>query len=987
MQLLSRTSGRGLQWSPACFQGPGKAEAMPIKGSPPHGFCRHFSVYGYRATRHCLASLCSWEENDRKDCETFPKVASRLHNTYMLQRTHEHTNSWDMVSMDEILTFLRHMQEAPSTEDFIYILQKCRKERILRHVLSIHTHLCSGGLEANGVLGNILVQVFVECKSLVHSERVVNKLFCPNEYTWTVLIQGYNEYGDFESALHLFTSMYVDYAGRSKYTYVAGLKACAGKKHMKLAQQIHMEIVKEDLDTDPFIINSLIGAYSKCGLLPEARKVFQSLLIPSVISWTSLMAGYADYGAGEEGLQCLDQLLLEGICPNAFTVACGLRVCATGGALERGQHIHSVIAIVDEYSEDMYVGNALVDMYAKCWKLDAAQKVFNMLGVRDVVTWTTLMAGFADHGLGEKAVDLLEEMQAQGVPMNAITFASSIKGCAATGIPERGRVLHTKIVKEGFELDQVVGNALVDMYAKFGLLLEAQEAFERLPARNFISWNILIAGYCEQGFDEQALLLLQKMYLEGGCVDTTSFTSSLKACGNLKAMNEGCLLHFLIVEKGYDANSHVVNSLIDMYAKCHACFEAMYVFTHLSSRSVIAWTACTAVYLDQGLVRESLIAMGKLQDEGLLPDEVAYVYGLQACAIIGALDRGRELHGQIVKHGFESSVAICNTLMHMYEKCHSLADAYHLFVQLPSRTRASWSVLIAGYAESDLCGEALMLLEQMDQEGLTPNAAAFASSLRACGTLGAAKKGQEIHLEIVKKGLTLETCMQLGEEADERAASIVAIGNGLIDMYAKCKDLVNAQHVFDTMPKLNLETWNVLMVGYTRIGEDELVFHLFASLHAEGISPNRVTFLSLLTACSHAGLVENGERCYLNMSKEYGIDPTLEHHNCLIDLLGRAGQLTYAVRLLEKMPLQPNMSSWNTILAACRKWGNVELARRALECAMRLDENHAAAFISMYNIYADANMWTDAKRIKAIGKKADSNKYSSNKLNRGVGVR
>ncbi|KAI5060749.1 hypothetical protein GOP47_0025169 [Adiantum capillus-veneris] len=971
MQLLSRKFGKGLQWHHACCLGSGKSgfkvcyEAMLIKG-----FWRTLSAYGFCESQFGLINPCFWEEIDGSGCEPVAKVASRTQNTYVpIKKTHKGTKSWDMVSTEEVLAFIRHMQELASIEDFIHLLQKCRKDRVLVHVLGIHTHLCNNGLETNGVLGNMLVQLFLECKSLVDSNRVFNKLFYPDEHTWTALIQGYNEYGDFESALHLFTLMPLDHAGPSKYTYVAGLKACAGKKFAKLAQQIHMKVVQEDLDMDPFIINSLVGAYSKCGLLPEARKVFQSLLIPSVVSWTALMTGYAEYGVGEDVLQSLNQMLLEGMCPNAFTVACGLRTFANVGALERGQHMHSVIAVVNEFQNDLFVGNALVDMYAKCGKLDAALKAFNMLKARDVVTWTTLIAGFVDHGLGEKAADHLEEMQAQGVAMNAVTLSSSLKACATMGIPEKGRILHSKIVKKGFELDQVVGNALVDMYGKFGLLLEAQQAFEHLPWRTSISWNILIAGYSEQGLDKEALFVLRRFFLEGGCVDATSYISSLKACGNSEDLSMGCLLHCIIVQDGHDTDSFIGNSLVDMYAKCHASIEAINVFTHLPSRSVIAWTACISVYLDQGLVKEALIAFENMQVEGISPDEVAYVFGLQACGIIGALGRGRVLHSQIVKHGFESVLAVCNTLIHMYDKSHSLLDAYHLFVQLPSRTSASWSALIAGYAENDLCGEALMLLEQMEQEGLCPNAAAFASTLRACGTLGMADKGQELHAEIVEKGLTLEMSVESGEDA-KRAASVVVIGNGLIDMYAKCKDLVSAQHVFDTMPKLSLETWNVLMVGYTRIGEDELVFNLFCRLKAERISMNGITFLSLLTACSHAGLIEKGERCYLSMSKEFGIGFTIDHHNCLIDLLGRAGQLSYAIKLLEEMPSQPNMSSWNTVLAACRKWGNVELARRALECAMRLDENHAAAFIAMYNIYANANMWTDAKRIKAVGKKA-----------------
>eukprot|EP00250_Pteridium_aquilinum_P012148 c20536_g1_i1 orf=2-1183(-) len=317
--------------------------------------------YGYGETQFNSANSCLWEENINHGSKLNTQLGKIPHTSSTPQMVQAHSRSWATMCIEEALTCLQHIHELPSIEDFIYILQKCRKERVLGFLTCIQTHLCNSGLEASGVLGNILVQLFVECKSLANSHQVFNKLVHPDEYSWTYLIQGYNEYGDFENALQLFTTMQAASVCPTKYTYVAILKACAGKKYLHLSQEIHVKIIKEKLETDPFIVNTLVGVYAKCGSLPEARKVFQGLLIPTVVSWTALIAGYVEHGLGEEALHCLGQMQLEGICPNAFTFACGLNTCASVGAVDRGHLIHSVI-VIDKYGDDMYVGNALVDM-------------------------------------------------------------------------------------------------------------------------------------------------------------------------------------------------------------------------------------------------------------------------------------------------------------------------------------------------------------------------------------------------------------------------------------------------------------------------------------------------------------------------------------------------------------------------------------------------------------------------------------------------
>ena len=588
------------------------------------------------------------------------------------------------------------------------------------------------------------------------------------------------------------------------------------------------------------------------------------------------------------------------------------------------------------------VGNYIVPMLVETRDVFEAQQVFNRLVELNEHSWTALIHGYLACGEFHHAFQIFKLMYSYHVYPSVYTFTGLVKRCADFQSLEKGWDIHAEIVKEGFEEDLYLGTILLDMYVKCGWVVEAHDVFDELPLQDVVSWNALIAGYVEHGPSIEALHLLEKMQCEGMAPNTVTYVCCLKACGNVGCINMGRDLHSEIVRKQFESNLYVCTILVDMYAACGFLIEAQEVFDKFQGRGVTSWNALIVGYIEHGFAHKALMCLDQMEVENVSRTQITYVSCLKACGAIEALDRGQRLHIDIVKEGLGEDDLIPSALVDMYAKCGAFAEALCIFDGLPVQDVVLWTSLISGYSEHGHSVEALECLDQMQGEGILLDTVVFMCSLNACANLGCIDKGQDIHFKVTGNGL---------EHSD------VNLANTLIDMYAKCGSMMDAQHIFITMPTRDSVTWTTFINAYARHGEVNRVFHLFERMKKEGMRPDDVTFLSILTVCSHAGLLDTAQEYFDGMSTKYGITPNLEHHNCLIDLLGRAGQLYEALNMLEKMPFLADLVGWRTVLGACQKWGAVHLGRHAFEYMVKLNESNASAFILMSNLFVDEPDW------------------------------
>ncbi|KAI5065733.1 hypothetical protein GOP47_0020428 [Adiantum capillus-veneris] len=532
------------------------------------------------------------------------------------------------------------------------------------------------------------------------------------------------------------------------------------------------------------------------------------------------------------------------------------------------------------------------------------------------------------------------------------SFVTSLRACTRKKDLARGTHLHHDIVKRGLP-EKKCSDALVTMYAKCGELEKAKMLLDTHPSKDVITWTALIGGYAVAGRGQNALECLELMKHQGVLPNAVTYICLLKACATTRDVDKGKQMHNEISRQGLiENNSALGNALVDMYAKCGAIAEARQVLEELPSRDVVSWSALIAGYAQEGQAEQAFNCLEQMQHEGILPNAVTYICTLKACTTTRAAERGKQIHDEIARQGLlRNNILLGNALVDMYAKCGNVSEARRVLEELPARDVVSWNGLIAGYAHAGEVEQALNCLKQMQHEGIFPDAVTYVCALKACATKKDTNRGRQIEEETTRKGLLRNN---------------IVLGNALVDMYAKCGHVSEARRVLEDLPSRDVVSWSALIAGYAQEGEAEQALNCFQLMQREGILPNAVTCSCVLKVCSHRGLVEEGQAVFANMSKKYGMNPSLECYICMIDLFGRAGHLEKAVRLIQGMPSSDSTAIWHALLSACLRWADVNVGGWAFEQAIKLDECDESAYILVANIYAEAGMEEKAKSIEAM---------------------
>lgn len=710
----------------------------------------------------------------------------------------------------------------------------------------------------------------------------------------------------------------------SGYGSAAALKVCAKLKDLDGGLWLHCHVVESGLlETNPFVGCALVSMYAKCGSLIKAEQVFKKLPAQDVVSWTTLIAAYADQRQCKKALTSFERMQDAGILPNAVTFSSILRACDSIG---KGREIHAEVERHGLLERDVVVGNSLVGMYAKLGSLGMAQEIFNKLPLPNIVAWTSLISGYVDNGESDEAIECFKKMQSEGIIPNAVTFVCCLKACSCTGAIDRGRDIHFELERRGLlEMDPIVGSALLDMYARCGLPRIAQEVFDKLRFRCIVMWNTHLSTYADYGDNEETLRCFEQIQMEGIFPDVVTFVISLTACRSLEIITKGKELHTKLEALGLlESDPAVGNALIDMYAKCGSLGVAWQTLDKLPVRDVVSWTTVMAGYGEYGHFEKALECLGQMKLEGVCPDAVTFACSLKACSSIGATDRGREIHTKIDEQSLLKRDSIVgNTLLNMYVKCGFLALAKQVFDDLPVRDDVSWNTMLSGYAEHGLGDEALKWLDRVRSECVSPSAAMFVLALKACSSIGAMNKGAELHAEIESLGL-------LGKD--------LVVGNTLLGMYVTNGLLSRAEEVFDELSARDVVSWTTLMAGYSQLGKRNSVFLTFERMLKDGVKPDSVAFVVVLTVCARSGSLNKSELFFVMMTRDYGIVPHTKHLGCIVNMFGRAGQLDSAVAIMKITPTCANTVMWHTFLEACRNWGCAYLGEKAFDTFVHLNK-------------------------------------------------
>lgn len=641
-------------------------------------------------------------------------------------------------------------------------------------------------------------------------------------------------------------------------TYTKLIQSSSKSGSSILGRLAHAHIVKSSFQPCLFLLNNLLNMYCKCGEMEFAHHLFDRMPKQNVVSFNSLISGYAQKGFHDHVMNVFAEARLAGLKLDKFTFAGALSVCVQSGDIELGKLIHGLV-IVYGLAKQVFLTNLLIDMYSRCGHIDQARCLFERSDELDHVSWNSLIAAFVRIGENEEMLRLLVQMNQRGLSLNTYTIGSALKACSTNSCYDSiqyGMILHGCVIKLGMELDVVVGTALLDMYAKKVNLNDAIKIFELMPTHNVIMYNAMISGFLQTDpFDDE--------------------------CAS----------------------------------------KAFYLFLEMQRR-------------------------------GMNPSGFTFSSILKACNAIEAFMWGMQIHAQICKNNFQSDEFIASALIGLYSSFGSFGDGIKCFNSTPKQDIALWTSMIASHIQHGQYESALSLFHEFLASTKKPDEFIISSIFGACASLAAARSGEQVQGYAIKSGIEKFRVVQ----------------NSQICMYAKSGDIVSANMTFKEAENPDVVTWSMIICGNAHYGFGKDALNLFRLMSTFQVAPNDITFLGLLTACSHGGLVDKGLEYFESMEKDYGIGSSVKHCACVVDMLARAGRLADAENFILRSGFESSPVMWRALLSACRAHKDTVTGKRVAEKVIELEPEAAASYVLLYNIYIDAGMEQAATEVRELMK-------------------
>ncbi|XP_057978407.1 pentatricopeptide repeat-containing protein At3g24000, mitochondrial [Malania oleifera] len=770
-----------------------------------------------------------------------------------------------------------------------------------------------------------------------------------NEASWNTMMSGYVRVGLYGEALGLFSQMRDREVEVSGFVAASLITACNRSEYMvNEGLQIHCFVLKMGLLCDVFVGTSLLHFYGTYGFASQATKFFEEMPDRNVVSWTSLMVGYINNGDPEKVFNIYQRMRREGIICNQNTFATIIRSCVMGddeclGSQLLGQVLKSGLVA------NVSVANSLVSMFGSFACVREACYVFHHMIERDTVSWNSMISAYAHNDLCKESLDCFHWMRSVDGELNATTLSSLLSVCSTVDNVKWGRGLQGLAVKLGLDSNICVCNNLLTMYSESGRLKDAELLFREMPDMDLISWNSMMACYARDGKCLDALKLLAELFEKKIMMNHVTFASALAACSNPEFITEGKIIHAFVILSGLHNNLIIGNTLLTMYGKFGMMGEAKRVSQTMPVRDTVTWNALIGGHAENEKPDKAVQAFKLMREENIHANYITIVNVLGACLDPEDLLKiGMPVHAYTVQTGFEFDDYVKSSLISMYAKCHDLNSSKYIFDGLDDKTSVTWNVMIAANAHQGSGEEALKLFAEMQNTGAELDQFSFSGGFAATAKLAILEEGKQLHSLVIKLGFNYD----------------IYVTNAAMDMYGKCGEINDVLNILPPVPKRSRLSWNILISSFARHGHFEKAREAFQEMLKLGSQPDHVTFVSLLSACNHGGLVDEGLAHFASMTKKFGVPHGIEHCVCIIDLLGRAGRLYEAESFIKEMPVPPNDLVWRSLLAASRIHGNLELGKKAAKHLVKLDPSDDSAYVLYSNVCAATGRWEEVENVR-----------------------
>ncbi|KAE9603362.1 hypothetical protein Lal_00008122 [Lupinus albus] len=606
-------------------------------------------------------------------------------------------------------------------------------------------------------------------------------------------------------------------------------------------------------------------------------------------------------------------------------------------------------------THDSFIATKLNVLYARYASISHAYKLFEDTPIKSSHLWNALLRSYCSSGEWIETLCLFRRMNATAIsteerPDN-YTVLVALKACAGLQRLELCRMIHG-FLKKKMDNDMFVGSALIDVYSKCSQMNDASNVFMEHPKPDVVLWTSMVSGYEQSGSPELALAFFSQMVASDYAIpDPVALVSAASACAQLSDSKRGRSVHGFVKKRGFDTKLCLANSMLNLYGKTGSVKSAVNLFREMPNKDIVSWSSMVACYADNGDETNALDLFNEMIDKGIEPNWVTVISALRACASTSNLEEGMKIHKLAVNYGFVLDMAVSTALMDMYLKCCSPENALSLFNRMPNKDVVSWAVLFSGYAEIGMAHKSMGVFCNMLSNGTQPDAIALLKILAASSELGVLQQALCLHGFVTKTGFD----------------NNIFIGSSLIELYAKCCSIDNANKVFKGTTHKDVVTWSSIIAAYGFHGRGEEALKLFYQMvNSSDVKPNSVTFLSILSACSHAGLIKEGIKMFDTMVNTYQLKPNLDHYGIMVDLLGRIGELERALDLINHMPMKAGPHVWGALLGACRIHQNKKIGEVAAKNLLQLNHNHAGYYILLSNIYCVDKNWHNAAKLRTL---------------------
>ncbi|KAF4375795.1 hypothetical protein F8388_014517 [Cannabis sativa] len=804
-----------------------------------------------------------------------------------------------------------------------------------------HAKIIRTGEIPDRFLTNNLITMYSKCGSLIYARHLFNRTNYRDLVTWNSILaatsrSAESKFENIQEGFNVFRNLRESFISTSRFSLAPMLKLCLLSGYVWASETVHGYAIKICLEQDTFVSGALVNIYSKFGRISEARALFDSMPEKDVVLWNVMLKVYLDMGLEEEVLYLFTEFHRSGLHPNDVTMCC-------------------VISGINKLGFDKCSSRYLQQVQAYSTKLSLYKDD------SDAYMWNKTLSKYLQVGEKWLAINCFINMIRSKVKYDVVTLVVMLSTISGTHDLELGKQIHCVVVKSGFDSELSIANSLINMYSKLGSVYFARKVFKYMKDLDLISWNSMISSCTRSGLEEESMSLFKDLLDFGVVPDQFTLASVLRACSSLKeGLSLARQVHVHAVKLGKVADRFVSTALVDVYSRCGKIEEAEVVLHKQVEFDLVSWNAMMFGYIICNKSHKALELLSLMHKIGERVDEITLATATKASGSLVALEQGKQIHGHVTKVGFGVDLCVGSGILDMYVKCGDMVNANIVFFEISVPDDVAWTTMISGCVENGHVDRALSIYHQMREFGVQPDEYAFATLVKVCSSITTLELGRQIHANVIKLDYAFDPF----------------VGTSLVDMYAKCGSIEDAYCLFKKMDVKDVTLWNALLVGLAQHGDVEKALNLFKCMVDNHIEPDKVTFLGVLFACSHSGLISEAYRYFASMHKDYGIEPDVEHYAYLVDALARFGHVREAEKLIASMPSKASTSIYRTLLGACRIEGDIETGRRVVKQLLALEPSDSASYVLLSNMYAASNCWDEVSNTRKMMKRKNVKKDS-----------